>query len=182
LIALTHDGTTPGDAAMMISPTMNARLNEQMMAEFFAAQKYLAMACAFERMGLKVFARRFMEQYQEEQKHAWKIMRFIHDVGGTVTIEALPKPPGDYAGVEAVVGAALGSEQEITRRIHELVRLADAENDYTTRSFLQWYVDEQVEEIASMTDLLHLVRLAGSNVLQAEARLQQLMADEGKKS
>lgn len=158
--------------SMMISAAMNAKLNEQMMAEFAAAQKYLAMACAFERMGLKVFAARFIKQYDEERGHATKIMKYLQEVGANVTIEALAKPRSDYDTVESIVRAALDSEWDITRRINELVSLAETEKDYATRSFLQWFVDEQVEEVSSMNDLLRLVELAGTHVLQVEARLR----------
>lgn len=159
----------------MISKAMNAKLNEQIAAEFAAAHKYLAMACAFDGMGLKILANRFEQQYKEETEHAVKILHYVREVGGTVTLSDTPKPSGPYTDAEAIVKAALDGEHDITRRINDLAALADAENDYATRSFLTWFIDEQVEEVASMTDLLALVRLAKGNMLQVEARVRHDM-------
>lgn len=160
---------------MMISKTMNTRLNGQIAAEFSAAHKYLAMACSFEQMGLKVLGERFVQQADEEREHAMKILGYVHQVGGTVKLEAIAKPTGQMASPEAIVKAALKSELDITKRINELVALAESEKDYATRSFLQWFVDEQVEEVASMNDLLALVQMAGANMLQVEARIRHEM-------
>ncbi len=160
---------------MMISDAMNARLNEQITAEFSAAHSYLAMVCAFDRMGLKILSKRFLAQHEEEREHAMKIVRYLHEVGGTVTLEALPKPTGTFKSAEAIVQAALESEKNVTRMIHDLVALAQSEKDYATRSFLNWFVDEQVEEVSAMTDLLNLVHLAGDNMLQVENRVRHEM-------
>ena len=130
---------------MMISKTMNTRLNDQITAEFSAAHAYLAMTCAFQRMGLRILAKRFESQYEEELEHGMKIVHYLGEVGGTVALEAIPKPKADYKNPESIVRAALESEKNVTRMIHELVALADSENDYATRSFLNWFVDEQVE-------------------------------------
>jgi len=160
---------------MMISETMNAKLNEQITAEFAAAHKYLAMACAFDSRGLKILCQRFVQQAAEERDHAMKILHYMLEVGGRVHLEAVPEPADQFANPKAIVAAALESEQHVTRLIHDLVSLADSEKDYATRSFLQWFVDEQVEEVASMRDLLTLVELAGNNLLQVEARIRHEM-------
>ena len=164
---------------MMISTTMAAKLNEQIASEFSAAHQYLAMACAFDRMGLKILGQRFLGQNTEENAHAMKIIGYLQQVGGTVVLAAVAKPRSEFDDVETIVDAALVSEQEITRKVNELVALAESENDYATRSFLQWFVDEQVEEVASMTDLLSLVRLAGGNMLQVESRVRHELAASG---
>ena len=160
----------------MISTTMNDRLNQQIAAEFSTAHAYLAMACAFEGMGLKILAQRFLAQDLEEREHAMKILRYVQEVGGTIALEAVEKPGAKFASTEAIVRAALASEQDNTRKINALMALADSEKDYATSSFLKWFVDEQVEEEASMTDLLKLVELAGDNMLAVEARLRHDMA------
>ena len=166
---------------MMISANMNTKLNEQITAEFHAAHSYLAMACVFDRLGLRVLRDRFTEQYREECNHAMKILRYVQEVGGHAVLEGIPKPRGDYPSVEAIVATAVQNEIEISRRINGIVDLADTERDYATRSFLEWFIDEQVEEVSSMTDLLNLVKLGGENLLQIELRVQQLMAQEAKK-
>lgn len=163
---------------MMISKTMNSKLNEQIMAEFSASHQYLAMACSFEGMGFKFLSKRFMEQSEEEREHALKIQNYVVQVGGTVALTAIPKPENEYKNVEEIVRAALENEREVTRMINDLVALAESEDDYATRSFLNWFVDEQVEEVSNMTDLLQLVRLAGKNVLQVEMRVRHDMSSK----
>lgn len=157
---------------MLISQQMNQALNQQIGHELGAAYKYLAMAYWFESAGLKVFAGRFFEQADEERGHARKIGKYLLDVGAKVQLGALGPPRADYPTVRAALEAALESEMTVTRQINELTALAETERDYATRSFLQWFVDEQVEEVATMTELLQLVSLAGeANVFQVEARL-----------
>ena len=163
---------------MMISTTMNAKLNDQIAAEFAAAHAYLAMSCALDRMALKVLAQRFLKQHDEEREHAMKILHYVQEVGGTVTLDAVAKPKKDYKNVEAIVSTALQNEKDITAKINDLMTLAESEKDYATRSFLEWFVDEQVEEVSSMTDLLNVVKLAGDNVLQVEAMVRHQMLAE----
>lgn len=161
---------------MMISAKMNERLNQQIANELNASHKYLAMAYCFDGMGLKVFAQRFNQQAMEERVHALKIADFIHDVGGKVIFEALDKPKGDYASAKAIVKAALDSELTVTAQVNEIVAMTEKETDYATRSFMQWFVSEQVEEVSSMTELLQWVTLAGDNLIPLETRLAQSMA------
>jgi ferritin len=164
---------------MMISDKMCAKLNEQIAAEFSAAHAYLAMACAFDQMGLKILAKKFLDQESEEREHAMKILRYVQEVGGTVALQEVSRPRADYADVQAIVQAALESEENVTRMIHVLVAQAEDERDFATRSFLNWFVDEQVEEVSNMTDLLTLVRLAGDNMLQVESRVRHEMTGAG---
>lgn len=160
---------------MMISKKMCGKLNEQIAAEFSAAHVYLAMACSFDQMGLKILAKKFLDQEAEERKHAMKILRYVQEVGGTVALQEVPRPHADYTDAQAIVQAALESEEHIARLIHKLVALAEEQKDFATRSFLNWFVDEQVEEVSSMNDLLTLVRLAGNNMLQVESRVRHEM-------
>lgn len=161
---------------MMITAKMNDRLNQQIANELNASHKYLAMAYCFDGMGLKVFAQRFNQQAAEERTHALKIADYIHDVGGKVVFESLDKPKGDYANAKAIVKAALDSELTVTAQINEIVAMTEKETDYATRTFLQWFVSEQVEEVSSMTELLQWVTLAGDNLIPLETRLAQSMA------
>jgi len=156
---------------MMISTAMAAKLNEQVTMEFGASHKYLAMASVFDQMGLKVLCKRFLQQTDEERGHAMKIVNYLREVGAPVQLAAVPQPKADYKTVVEIVQAALDSEWAVTRSINDIVTLAEQEKDHATRSFLEWFVDEQVEEVSSMSDLLNLVKLAGPNVLQVEARV-----------
>jgi ferritin len=162
---------------MLISRKMNALLNKQVANEMNASHKYLAMSCCLADMGLKIFASRFRKQADEERGHSLKIVDYIHNVGGSVVFDAVARPKGDYPTVRAIVKAAVDSEMTVTAQINDLVALADKENDYATRSFLGWFVDEQVEEVSSMTELLQWVTMAGeSNLFQLENRLGQAMS------
>ncbi len=166
---------------MVISEPMSDKLNQQITAEFAAAHLYLAMACAFDRMGLKILSKRFLLQYEEEHEHAMKFLHYVHNVGAVVTLDAIPKPSGEFKNVRSIVRTALKSEQEITRKIYDIVALAESEKDYATSSFLQWFVDEQVEEVSNMRDLLTLVEMAGDNMLQVEARIRHEMTSSTRK-
>lgn len=168
--------TKKGLFMMMISKKMNGKLNEQIAVEFSASHAYLAMVCAYDAMGLKVLAQHFERQSAEEREHGMKIIHYLHEVSGHVALEQIDKPVQSYKDAESIVVAALAAEQNVTKMVHDLVELADEEKDYATRSFLQWFVDEQVEEVSSMNSLLTLVRLAQGNMLQVEARLRHEMS------
>lgn len=163
---------------MMISNDMMIGLNKQIVNELSASHHYLAMAYAFEGMGLKVFAQRFFKQAEEERGHALKIGRYVLEVGGRVVLDAVSRPRGDYASARQIIEAAVESEKTVTRQINSLVAHAEKEKDFATRSFLQWFVDEQVEEVASMSDLLQMITLAGDqNLFQVEGRLLNAMKE-----
>lgn len=161
---------------MMISSRMNGALNQQVTNEINASFSYLAMSFAFNDMGLKVFGQRYRAQADEERGHAMKIAGYIQEVGGKVCLDAVAKPRDDYDSAQAMVEAALTSEETVTKQINDLVALAEAEKDYATRSFLQWFVDEQVEEVSSMSALLQMVKMAGeANLFLVEGRLAKMM-------
>jgi ferritin len=161
---------------MMISEKVNQALNRQITNEFGASHSYLAMACCFHEMGLKIFAKRFHDQANEEREHALKILKYVEDVGGKASLDAIPKPKTGYTSTMGIIEAAVASERTVTGQIHELVALAETEKDYATRSFLRWFVDEQVEEVSSMLEIQQWVNMAGEkNLLYVETRLAQAM-------
>ncbi|MCZ6817125.1 MAG: ferritin [Planctomycetota bacterium] len=157
---------------MAISNKVSAALNQQISNELSAAYSYLAMSFSFDSLGLSKFAARFREQALEERDHAMKFASYIQDVGGSVTLEAIPKPKGDYKSVKELVQAAVASEIAVTNQIHAILDLAISDNDHATQSFLKWFVDEQVEEVSSMQGMLNLVEMAGDvNLLLLEGRI-----------
>ncbi len=145
---------------MMISKSMAKALNGQVKEEFFASWTYMAMGYAFESMNLKVFAQWFYKQAQEEKTHAEKIAQYILDQGAEVKLTALDAPKTEYKSAEEIVGAAVQHEIKVTKMINKLVDLARKENDHATDNFLQWFVQEQVEEVASTTELHDMVKMA----------------------
>lgn len=158
----------------LISNKMNDALNGQIDNELGASHNYLAMATAFDDMGLKILAARFFEQSEEEREHAMKILKYVLETGGTVKLGEIPEPKSKYKDAKEIIKAALDSELTVTRQINELMALAEEESDYAARSFLQWFVDEQVEEVASMRDLMQVAELA-RDMLQVEARVRHEM-------
>jgi len=165
---------------MAISDAMNTKLNEQIKHEFGASQAYLAMACMFADMGLESLAMFFRKQTEEERQHALKILDYVLEIGGKVKIHALEAPTHEYPTAAAAIEAALAHEHKVTRQIHDLVALADKDNDYPTRSFLQWFVDEQVEEVSSMDHLAKIARMASqTSLLHLDAYVRHRMTRGG---
>ena len=148
---------------MQISEQMQAKLNEQVKVEFDASHMYLAMSVALGGMGLKALAGLFVKQAAEEREHALKFVTYLGRVGGRARLTGVGEPKAEYASAEAVVQAALDAEQHVTQCINGLMDQAKQENDHATQSFLQWFVDEQVEEVESMRELLELIQMAGPN-------------------
>lgn len=146
---------------MALESTVEAALNAQMGREFEAHMQYLAISSWFDGEGLPELTRFFATQAEEEHAHAMKFLDYIQDAGGTVAIPAVPAPRGHFESAHDAVRAALDSEEDVTKRIDELVDVARAGSDHATEVFLQWFVTEQVEEVATMTELLQIVRRAG---------------------
>jgi ferritin len=161
---------------MALSEALNAKLNEQITNEMYAGQTYQAMACMFRKLGLNRLPALFQKQVEEEREHAQKILDYIERVDGTVKLSGIPEPKQDWPSVVAAIEGALEHEKKVTAQIHAMVEIADKDKDYASRSFLNWFVDEQVEEEDSMRQLLDVARLAGDHFLQLEAYVGHLMA------
>lgn len=162
---------------MALSDALLAKLNAQITNEFYASQVYLAMACQFADLGLRSMSTYFRKQTEEERSHALKFLDYIGEVGGKVALAAIAQPPGQYPTVLAAIEAAVAHEKKVTQQIYELVALAEQENDYATRGFLAWFVSEQVEEVATMTNLAQVARMAGDNLLLLDTYVARLAAE-----
>ncbi len=145
----------------MLSEKLLKELNDQIKYEQFSANYYLAMAAHCAAQDFNGFANFFVVQAQEEQFHAMKFFHFINEVGGRVLINALDEPKNEYSSLEEIFTLALEHEKFVTRRIYTLMDLAVEEKEHATISFLNWFIDEQVEEEASMSDILTKVRRLG---------------------
>src|SRR2546422_156429 len=127
-------------------------------------------ARSFCSMPARRWAAHFYGQAAEERDHAMKFVKFLVDADGEVKIPAVPAPKPKFATAEEAVKMSLDWELEVTNQIHNLVALAKKENNYTTDTFLQWFVAEQLEEVSSMDNLLKVIRMAGQGgLLRAEA-------------
>jgi ferritin len=159
---------------MIISKELLAALNEQVGNEFGAMLQYFAIAAHFERETLPMLAGHYHRQAEEEKEHALKFIAFILDVGGHVEIPALAAPQAKFQFAEEAVRLALEHEEKVSRQINHLVAMAKDARDYTTDTFLQWFVQEQLEEVSSAQDLLSVVQRAGEgNLLRVEEYLSR---------
>lgn len=147
----------------MLSEKMQAAMNRQINAELHSAYLYLAMAAYFEHENLPGFAHWMRLQANEELGHALKFFDFIVERRGRVMLEPVGAVPAEWASSLAVFENALAHERKVTGLIHGLVNLAVEERDHASDSFLQWFVDEQVEEEASADAVVQQLKLAGDS-------------------
>lgn len=138
---------------------MATALNEQIKWEMYSANLYLAMSAHLHDAGLTGFANWMRVQYQEETAHALKFYDFLLTRGGQAVMLPIDAPPSSWHSVLASFEDTLKHEQEVTRRINDLVFLAKEERDFATDIFLQWFVSEQVEEEENVKDLISKLRL-----------------------
>ncbi len=147
----------------MLSEKMQAALNKQINAEMYSAYLYLAMSAYFEAEDLPGMAQWMRLQYEEEVAHALKFYDYIHERRGRVLLGPIEAVQTEWDSPLAVFEAAFAHEQHVTALIHALVDLARQERDYATESFLQWFVDEQVEEEASADAVVQQLRRVGDS-------------------
>lgn len=145
----------------MVSKSMQEALNNQVQMEAESSQAYLAMASWAEiQPGLSGITDFFYQQSDEERLHMLKLIRFINERGGFALIPALPQPMVMFKSIKNVFDEFLKHELQVSSSINDLVHLSLSEKDYATHNFLQWYVNEQIEEervARTLNDKLQLV-------------------------
>lgn len=159
---------------MLISERMADAISEQIGREYLASIQYRMIAAYFEREALPQLKAMFQAQSDEEHMHAVKFTNYVNEAGGTVKIPAIAKGQADFVNIEEAVQLALDSEMNVTKCINDLYDLAIEERDHLARGMLQWFVDEQLEEVSLMGDLLTVVKRAGDNVLYIEDYVAKL--------
>lgn len=162
----------------MIKERVLKALNDQINAEQYSALLYLSMSAWFEEKGLPGFANWMYIQYQEELTHADKIFKFVVERNGKVELKAIEQMPVAFESIVDVVERSLAHEQHVTSLINNIVDIAYEERDHATHSFLQWFVDEQVEEEANVTEILDSLRLIegeakGNGLFMLDRELRQ---------
>ncbi|MBI4833177.1 MAG: ferritin [Candidatus Lindowbacteria bacterium] len=145
----------------MLSEKMQEALNAQTNAEFYSSYLYLSMSAYFHSINLSGFANWMRVQAQEELVHAVKFYDFVNGRNGRVVLGEVEGPPCKWKSPLAAFEHALEHEQKVTGRINSLVNLAIEERDHATNTFLQWFVNEQVEEEASANDVVQKLKLVG---------------------
>ena len=159
-------------------------LNGQISHEFAASQQYVAIAVWYDGQTLPQLARHFYRQAVEERNHAMIIVQYLLDARKPVTIPAVDEPKTSFADPVEPVRLALAQEERVTEMIAQLAQQARGEGDLVGEQFLAWFLKEQLEEMASMADLLTTVeRAAETNILLAEDYLaRQRIGDEGRRT
>jgi ferritin len=154
--------------AMLISEPMAEGLSAQVGREYAASIQYAMLAAYFDREALPNLAARYRMQAEEEKTHAVKLLTFITDADAVARIPAIEAGQAEFASAEEAIALALSSEQQVTAAINALMDRAIDERDHLSRGLLQWFVDEQLEEVASADALLTVARRAGDNLLYLE--------------
>lgn len=165
----------------MLNEKIQAAMNEQINAELHSAYVYLAMAAYFEAENFAGMAKWMRMQADEELAHAMKFFDFINERGGRVLLNPIDGVPSEWDSPLAVFENAYQHERKVTALIHGLVDLALEERDHASNSFLQWFVDEQVEEEASADAIVQKLRLAGDSpqaLLFLDAQIGQRQPEE----
>ncbi len=147
----------------MLKKKMLKALNDQINAEMFSSYLYLSMESYFQSISLTGFAAWMRAQVQEELMHGMKFYDFVGERGGKVTLEAITKPESTWASPLAGFEAIQKHEEHVTSLINDLVDLAISEKDHATNNFLQWFVSEQVEEEASVGEIVEKLKLIKDN-------------------
>src|SRR5947209_17277492 len=150
------------------------KLNEQIANEFAAHQQYVACAVYYDSEALPQLAGFFYRQALEERDHAMMMVQFLLDTDGEVTIPSVEAPRTRFADVVEPIALALEQERRVSEQINALAATAREAGDYTSEQFMQWFIREQTEEVATMSNLLRVAERARSD----QAAIENFLARE----
>jgi len=157
----------PYDQRMPAAPFVS-KLNEQIAYEFAASQQYVAIAVYYDAETLPQLASFFYAQALEERNHALMMVQYLLDADAEVVIPSVDGPRNGFGDIVEPVQLALEQEKRVTGQINALAGVAREHGDYASEQFMQWFIKEQVEEVASMNDLLAIVKRCIDDPLRAE--------------
>ncbi|MCQ4120538.1 ferritin [Rhodococcus tibetensis] len=158
----------------------HALLHDQIRNEFNASHQYTATAVYFDNADLPQLAQHFYKQAVEERNHAMMIIQYFLDRGINVELSGVDAAKGHFENAREPIALALTQEKTVTEQIVQLASTAREEGDYLGEQFMQWFLKEQVEEVASMTTLLAIADRAGANLFHLEdfvAREMSVVSD-----
>ena len=161
---------------MLASKKLVTAVNRQIGNEFGASLQYVSIASYFSSRALTGLARFFYRQADEERDHAMKFVHFVVDSDGQLEIPEIPAPRSSFESASDAVSLALEWEKEVTQQIYGLVEIATKDANYIALRFLDWFVNEQFEEVNTMSQLLQVVELAGDGGL---LHVEEFLAREG---
>jgi ferritin len=143
-------------------------LNTQITNEFAASQQYVAIAIYYESHTLPQLSRFFYLQAVEERNHAMMMCQYLLDTGADVRIEGVPAPKTEFQDFIEPIRLALEQEQSVSGQISNVFSLAREEEDYLSEQFMQWFLKEQVEEVATMGDLIEVAERVSNDPMTLE--------------
>ena len=143
-------------------------LNDQIGREFVAAHQYTAVGAYYERLTFPRLAKFFFDQAEEERGHAMRMVNYLNDTGSDVRLGEIGAPKNEFADHVEPIRLSLEHEKKVTIAISKLYEIARETNDYASESFMQWFVDEQVEEEASMSSLLEVAERVREHPMMLE--------------
>ena len=148
---------------MAMSADLQDAYNDQISLEFASSYAYLQMAAFLEDANLPGFGNWMRRQAEEERTHAMKFFDFVLDRGNQVELRPIPAPSTDYTSPLSAFEASLAHEQKVTAAIHDLYSQATEAKDYESLPLLHWFIDEQVEEESTVSELIEQIAMAGDN-------------------
>lgn len=152
----------------MPAPAFVAQLNEQIGHEFGAHQQYVAIAVHYDSQTLPQLAGFFYRQALEERDHALMMVRYLIDSDADVTIPGVAAPQTTFSDAVEPVTLALAQERRVSDQINALAAIARGESDYSSEQFMQWFIKEQIEEVATMSDLQRVAGRSRDDVMDIE--------------
>jgi ferritin len=152
----------------MPAETFVSRLNEQIANEFAAHQQYVACAVYYDAETLPQLARFFYRQALEERDHAMMMVQYLIDADADVVIPGVAAPQTAFADIVEPIALALEQEKRVSDQINGLAATAREASDFTSEQFTQWFIKEQVEEVATMSDLLRVVERSKDDPMEVE--------------
>jgi len=161
----------------MLSNPIIDKLNEQINREFYSSNLYLQMSSWCEHQGLEGSAAFLADHAKEEMSHMQRLFTYVNECGAQAKLGEIKAPPTEYESIEDIFNQTYEHEQFITRSINKLAGAAFSEDDYSTFSFLQWYVAEQHEEeklFKSILDKLRIIGTDGHSLFHFDQQMKQI--------
>jgi ferritin len=149
----------------MLPKKVEAILNDQILKEDYSSQLYLAMASWAENKGFEGVSSWLYAQAEEERLHMLRLVRYVNERDGVAVISGIETPPDDFGDVFVMFDKVLEHEKYISASINQIVSVCMAENDFTTQNWVQWFVNEQIEEESSVRAIIDKLNLVGKNNL-----------------
>jgi ferritin len=152
-----------------LSKTLSVALNAQMTKEAHASQIYLSYASWAENLGFDGIANFLFRHAEEERNHMMKILEYILKRGAEVNVTSIPAPPGNPVSINNCFEKVFEHEVDNTKAVYKLVKMSFDEEDWATWNFMQWFVNEQIEEETLAINLLDKIKIAGGEKASSEA-------------